>query len=105
MIDVHQRAAVHAAEVRVLQALLNGAQGLGREVKLLRSEDPYQVAFGLEREDLGSIQQDLPGAVAPDDLAEPGGGGLENRFLHARELIGDVGGMAHQTPGAGHRFG
>jgi hypothetical protein len=80
MIEIDEGVAVDSRKIEIAQLLLNLLERLRCQVSLLPRNDPDQLPFGLEGQNLGAVQQVEFFAEFSDDLSWPRG----------RSMVGDL---------------
>ena len=80
VVGIDNSAAVDSTESRGVEFLLQGFERMIAQIALRGSNDVYQLAFGLECDDLGRIEQVKIGATAPDNFSR----GLRGRRSAAK---------------------
>src|ERR1051325_6727813 len=76
MVRVDDRPAMNAAKTRPVQFSLKSFERVIAEVPLRRRDDVHQLGFGLERYDLGGIEQIQIRTAPSDDFAQSVGAGF-----------------------------
>src|ERR1700690_1473283 len=104
MIDVHEGVSMDALKAGVSQALFQYFKRLGCLVSPARSDDPDNVAFSMECENLVGVEQRIFSAGSTDDLLQTLSGEQRLRnLLQARQPFDGL--LAGKTPRLLDRFG